>query len=471
MRLLIRLQRVSGIWLLVIATAIVTAALPVVAWSAGDTASAHWVPSPVQTIYRQGVPQVDGRGRVLLRYVPGRSFLPIAIYQVPLPGVTYGYKYSWSVLKNAGFNTVWAWYGHPRRTLTAAAKAGLHVILITAQTPALLREIRSNPHVLANVWRDEPPTIPSSSVNIEGLFRQFVHYKHAVSRIDPHLLVFVNDTDWITPPSRYWWVKWDQANDIACADDYEPNNRVRMASLAADPCGIPQVVSLEVRLAQQRKPVWMTVGAYQQLGPPPPHGGFAGRFPSPTRLRAEVYAAIISGATGISYFCWDNYIARSATCVGISPDPRVAYVPDPQKPGYPKPHPATPMELVQSRALWYATTQINHELIRLTPEILSPTIGAQVDYKVAVKGQLGAATSLRCLLKPDPHGGYVLLTVNLGDTVLTARYTFSQPLREVAPMFENRQPRTFQSPVTTFKVRYYPIETRIFHLWPCSGDR
>ena len=45
---------------------------------------------------------------------------------------------------------------------------------------------------------------------------------------------------------------------------------------------------------------------------------------------------------------------------------------------------------------------------------------------------------IHCLLKPHADGGYVLLTVNLEDTVETARFTFSTQLAALEKLFENQ---------------------------------
>ena len=61
------------------------------------------------------------------------------------------------------------------------------------------------------------------------------------------------------------------------------------------------------------------------------------------QLRAQVYAGLIHGATGIIYFCWDTYVCRDGHVIGMSPDPQVQYL-EPG-PGKPKPSPARPMDL------------------------------------------------------------------------------------------------------------------------------
>ena len=421
----------------------------------------------VQTVYRRGVPQLTKHGHVLFRYDPQRSFFPIGAWGVPSPGKVYDYTYHWSVLKKAGFNTVWPWMGNAvGPSLKAAQRLGLHVVLMGPLAPSVLRQAGENPLLLGNVWRDEPiGQLGAPHFSMEKLYRQFLGYKKMAHNIAPNVLVFINDAPWIMPPATSWWVRWNDTGDISCDDNYPIVPGAR--SIGADPNGIPQAVSLAVASDKERKPVWLIVGAFEQAhryGQPFPFS-----FPTPTQLRAEVYAGIISGATGISYFIWDSYVARDGVLIGMSPDPRVAYSPNPQRPGTPKPTPATPMQLVQSRALWQATTVINRELAKLTPVILSPTVGSQVAYKVAIHGKSVTADPIRCLLKPDPRGGYVLLTVNLDDAVLGVRYTFPEPLREVATMFNHQPPLKFNPPAKTFSAHYEPFETHVFRVLPAAA--
>ncbi len=99
------------------------------------------------------------------------------------------------------------------------------------------------------------------------------------------------------------------------------------------------------------------------------------------------------------------------------------------------------MQLAQSKALWIAAAQINGEIRQLKPSLLSPTVGEAIPYAVTeIKGIHVTDTPIRCLLKPHPDGGYILLTVNLDDAVLFTTFEFSGGLELVVPLFENRDP-------------------------------
>lgn len=190
--------------------------------------------------------------------------------------------------------------------------------------------------------------------------------------------------------------------------------------------------------------------------------------PSEGHFRREAaglqVAAMIHGATGVIYFCWDTYVCRDGDVIGLSPDPQVAYL-EPG-PGKPKASPAKPMQLAESKALWMAATQINREIRELTPSLLSPTVGEDVKYSVKVEGNAISDAPLRCLLKPHPQGGYVLLTANLDDAVLNATYEFPVGMKSVESLFENREPYKLEQGQKSFSDRYEPFEVHVYRVVP-----
>ena len=416
----------------------------------------------VQVVYRQGVPHTDKRGRPLMQYDPARSFFQIGIWGNPI-GKIYGIDYDLRVLREAGFNTMWPW---PMRSLEdqlrAGSEAGLQVVYMGRLKEADAAKLKDHPNWLGNVWHDEP-TGSFWGKDMEGKFREFLDYKARMKAAAPDVPVFINDVPWITAPATSWWVKWNTAGDVACHDNYPLLDRKRRARTLGDEeskSGIPATVSLAAAVNQERKPVWFIVGAFECRG----RGAFPFRMPTPMQLRAQVYAALIHGATGIVYFTWDTYVCRDGDVIGISPDPRAAYL-DPG-PNRPKPSPAKPMQLAQSRALWIAATQINKEIQELTASLLSPTVGENVKYSVKVEGQSVSDVPIRCLLKPHPEGGYVLLTVNLDDAVLNAEYTFPAGLKSVEVLFENRQPFDVKAGQKTFSDVYEPFDVHVYHVLP-----
>jgi hypothetical protein len=416
----------------------------------------------IQVIYRHGVPNTDKQGHRLYKYEAGKSFFPIGMWGAPLPGDVYGSHYDWDTLKKAGFNTVWPWNTPVKPAIEAAKKAGLQLILMTERTEAELKEMKDNPWILGNVWADEPIGALGSR-DMDKYFADYLKYRGLAQQFAPGLNVFTNGAPWITAPATSWWIKWNTTGDVSCHDNYPVKfSDTITRSVGSDPNGIPQSVSLAVGSNSERKPVWLIVGAFDQPGA---HQAFPFRFPSAMQLRAEVYSGIIHGATGIHYFIEDSYVSRDGGVIGMSPDPKVYRTPFPIVPGGPKrPTPATPMQLAQSRALWEATAAINSELKQLTPIILAATVGQKVDYKVDITGRSITESPIRCLLKPDPDGGYVLLSVNLDDAVLETTYTFPRDISQVEGMFENQPPQVFKKPQKSFAIHYEPYEVHVLRI-------
>jgi hypothetical protein len=182
------------------------------------------------------------------------------------------------------------------------------------------------------------------------------------------------------------------------------------------------------------------------------------------QLRACVYAGLIHGATGICYFTWDTYVCRDGNVIGMSPEPKVAYVPNPRQEGYTHPTPATPAQLIAAKSLWMMAAQVNREIRQLVPSILSPTVdSARCEYSVGVR--LGRTEyPIHCLLKPHPEGGYVLLTVNLDDGVQTARFAFSAKLASLEKLFENQPAPAMSAGAKAFEDRFEPFEVHVYRL-------
>ncbi len=416
----------------------------------------------VQIVYREGVPHTDSRGRLLTQYDPERSFFQIAIWGNPY-GTAYGYDYDLKVLTDSGFNTMWPW---PSRSLEdqleTGLKSGLQVVTMQKHDLGAVAAFKDHPAWLGNCWHDEP-TGGFWGKDMEGKFAEFLAYKAKMNELVPGVPVFINDVPWVTPPATSWWVKWNTSGDVACHDNYPLLDRKRRArTLGTDPpsTGISETVSLAVAANEERKPVWFIVGAFTSQE----RGAFPFRMATPVQLRAQVYAALIHGATGIIYFCWDTYVCRDGKVIGMSPDPRVAYLE--AGPGKPKASPAKPMQLAQSKALWMAATQINSEIRELTPSLLSPTAPASVRYGVTFKGEPVTSDPLRCILKPHPEGGFVLLTVNLDDAVLDATYRFEDGLAMAAPLFENREALQLSEDSLEFSDVYEPFDVHVYRIMP-----
>ncbi len=411
----------------------------------------------VQTIYTAGVPHTDKSGRPLMQFTPDQSFLQLGIWGNPI-GETWGTDYDLKVLTEAGFNTMWPWAGRaPDDVLEHARAAGLQVILMHAIPDDALAKIKDHPNLLGNVWADEP-TGNFWGKDMEGPYQAFLQYKANANRLAPNMRVFINDVPWIDPPATEWWTKWNTAGDVSCHDNYPIKHSARTRSISA----IADTVGLAVAVNKQQSPVWLIVGAFEQPG----GGSFTFRFPTPMQLRACVYAGLIHGATGICYFTWDTYVCRDGNVIGMSPEPKVAYVPNPRQEGFTHPTPATPAQLIAANALWQMATQVNREVEELAPSILSPTVAtSSCDYSVGV-GLSRTENPIHCLLKPHPDGGYVLLTVNLEDTVETVRFTFSTKLAALEKRFDNQPAPALLDNGLAFEDRFEPFEVHVYRLKP-----
>jgi len=408
----------------------------------------------VQTVYRTAVSHTDKNGRLLTQYDRERSFFQVGIWGNPI-GEIWGTDYDLEVLVDAGINTIWPWSRDLDKTLARAAEHDLQLVQMGEIDRAALDEFGKHPHLLANVWHDEP-TGSFWGKDMQGKFDAFLAYRERVHAVAPELPVFVNDVPWITPPATEWWIRWNTAGDVSCHDNYPIKHGGRVDSVGA----IGPPVALAVEANSQTKPVWLIVGAFEQPG----QGAFPFRFPTPAQLRACVYAGLIHGATGIVYFTWDTYVSRDGNVIGMSPDPKVAYVPNPREPGYTHPSPARPVQLVQSKSLWATAAVINEELRKLAPSLLSPTMGAdELSYQV-FPDVSHSECPVRCLLKPHPEGGYVLLTCNVDATVLDCRFRFSKPIASVERMFENEPAWGVEPGSRSWQIVYEPFEVHVFRI-------
>ena len=408
-----------------------------------------------QSRYLGGVPHTDARGRRRLSYDPEQSFFQIGIWGNPI-GEIWGTDYDPAILTAAGFNTMWPW---PSKKLPDALQVGarqrLQVVQMGPIDLEVLARVKDHPNLLGNVWHDEP-TGSFWGKDMEGKFAEFLTYKADANAIAPDMPVFINDVPWITPPATDWWLKWNTAGDVSCHDNYPIAHAAQTKTIGA----IADTVSLATEANDESKPVWLIVGAFEQPG----IGGITFRFPTAMQLRACVYAGLIHGATGIIYFAWDTYVCRDGNVIGMAPDPRVAYVPNPREEGYTHPTPATGMQLVAARALWDAATRINGELGELRPALLAPTVPAsELAYTVATTVGRSPAP-VHCLLKPAPDGGFTLLTVNLEDTLIEARFLFDRPVAEVTPLYEGKQAIPMLEGKTGFEAVYEPFEVHVYHI-------
>jgi hypothetical protein len=180
-------------------------------------------------------------------------------------------------------------------------------------------------------------------------------------------------------------------------------------------------------------------------------------------LRCEVYSAIVSGATGIAYFIMDSKGSRDGGVIGMTPRPKAKYPPEQR-------FVPTPAQMVQGKALWEMATQINSELIELTPALLSPTLGDDAPYKVQVQAKEPVTpTPLHCMLKRDDRGWLVLIAVNVDDAVLSATFTVPISINGIEILQENRLGPDIAADRRTFTERFEPFDVHVYRIEPAAA--
>jgi len=403
----------------------------------------------VQTEYGSYVPHTTKRGVPLTAYSAADSFFPIIMYGAPLSSAGAN---DWAQLKTANFNTVAPWLlSYPATFLTQGAAANLQVIVMGAWSNSILNGIKDHANLLGNIWKEDPIKLLDTGT-IETQYANFLAYKSTANGIAPAMRVFTADWFNFSNSALTWWQHWNTAGDVSCHKNYPVT--AGALTLAPEPRGLPQTTMLAVNANMEAKPIWLVVGAFESTKSPTEKEAF--RFPTEQQLRTQVYAGIVSGATGIAYFTWDNSSARGMNVIGIAPSPPASYIQ-----GQPV---ARPEQLLQSAQLWKAVAQINAELAQLSGAILSPT--SSLDYTLVITGDGVTHTPLRCMLKPNLSASnrYYLITVNVDKAVLKVVYSFPQALETVQPLFENRTAIAPEAGNLAFTDYYEPYDTHVYEI-------
>jgi hypothetical protein len=352
-----------------------------------------------QTVYQAGVPHTDRNGRV--RTVrDSASFFPICLY--------HAVAGSFRAIKDAGFNCVHTWEGHAIDDVIGELRAADLQLFKHWPTDDEVRKYRADPHVLGWYLTEEPAeSWRWGRAQAEEEYRKFVTRRAQIRAMDSVHPVFPLDSPSILPPAREWWVRWNVAGDVSAHDNYPLWNDTDHLD---GPTGIPATVSLAARLNRERKPVWLTVQAFELDG-----GDRRLVMPTAPELRAMIFAGLIHGATGVTLFALDSWVTRRGKVIGVAPG-----TPADAGAGIG----ATADQVRKSRELWASLPTLNRELARLAPAILSPTSAER--YAVRFSGRSATADPVRAILKEE-GGVYTLLAVNLERAELGVRFEFSRP--------------------------------------------
>lgn len=381
-------------------------------------------PGARQTVYLSGVPHTDRNGLMRNSYQPD-SFFMKAMYHALTTNVHYGVGYSYAALKNAGFNTVIPFWGDPLTTVLSEASANdMQVIsnmrVDPGQPPApqisaaqtIAATYVNHPNVLGWYMEEEPTGAPDEAVR----WQNYLDLKAAVLQVDPDHIPLVLDANWLEqagdPSIAAMWNKWNSSSSVSCHDNY-PFVDANVTTMDSN-LGIPRSITRAVTINSAQKPVWLTVQAFEQPNWTLP---FHWIMPTPTQLRAQIFAGLVHGATGIVYFALDSHVTRAGNVIGAAPNPALDY-------GVYMT--ANASQVLSSQILWQSIPGINAELERLEKIILTTT--APDSYTVEVSGPKVSSDPIRTLLKRR-DGVYTLLAVNLDKATLLTRVTLPfQPM-------------------------------------------
>ena len=380
----------------------------------------------VQNFYNDGVPHTDRRGRLLKKYDPARSFLPLAIYHA-LAGDHHGKRYDLAVLSAAGFNAAHLWERQkPEDFAARAGAAGLQVIVHWPKADSV-KALSDDPALLA-WYLDEEPSFLYPAGETAQRFAKFRRDREAIRRFDPATPILVLDGP-PTKTNRVRWDRWNRAGNITSHFNY-PVTVERLRDYGPVE-RVAETTAIARRLVGQGRPVWMTLQAFGG-----PARGW--RHPSPETLRAMAYAAITHGATGLIYFAYDSFVTRDDGILGISPAPERDYrvTADYNADGK-APLVVSDGDLRWSRSLFHTVAALNAEMRQLREAILSPT--SAIDYSVQPVGAFTRSGTLRSLLKKS-ESGYILITVNVGPDPAMVKFQFPHKIAAVTPLFGAAEP-------------------------------
>lgn len=408
-----------------------------------DPPSFRPLPLAPQKIYVAGVPHTDRHGRRRNAYDVQRSFLPLVLYDAQIdcslnePGSALQPS-AWlggnclprgvnaSVYTEAGFNSVLPYDLNPMHNFMDAGfgRHGLQII-VENQGGDIAEVQRYHNHSSLLGWylREEP----TGNGKRQPDFANYLAQKAAIKAIDAVHPVFVIDTPWQGADTE-WWSRWNSAGDVAAFDNYVFDYTLTsMAHMSGHGGGLPQNIALAASINNSTKPVWVTLQAFES-GP--------WTMPTPRQMRAQVYASLVMGATGIIYFAMDSQWTRAGGVVGMGPRGLLAqqYCQTPVNDSACSkywPYSASPFLLDMAASAWDATVRLNTELQALTPCLLSPTSSEDMLVSFAPLDdhpELHTETPIRAIRKQcaatsfAPAGTDILIAVNIDKGPLSAEF-------------------------------------------------
>jgi uncharacterized membrane protein len=389
-----------------------------------------------QTCYQYGVPHTDGMGNIRTAYGPG-SFFPNGVFWVSDHLTDSG---AITALRAAGFNTAITTRNANVASLLAQINDDSFKLIINqdllpgehfisqASTfdEALFQSLKNDPRVIA-WWLDDEPlhmavkSLTTPEPSYDAIAQVYGQHKSQTSQA-----FFI--TEAMTQGTGPWLDRFLNLGDIASTYLYPKTTWWTPAwGNTAD------AVKSMVTAVNGSKPAWFVPQAWMGTG------GWL--YPTPAEERAQVYTAIIHGATGLLHFAWDSCTLRAwdgNPYAGIRPNGFGA-IPD-----CPNGTVIDLSDVTRSTKLWSAldasSNGINKELETLKPVILSPT--SSQTYFVYVDAGATSPAPVRAMLKYY-DGYYYLLTVNIDNAPVGAKFVLPFAVKSVEVMFEGRGPQSF----------------------------
>jgi hypothetical protein len=292
-------------------------------------------------------------------------------------------------------------------------------------------------------------TTPScDSAYLDGVLAQLREVYDRHKRQTDQVLFTVEGRPTNVPAMCGSFPQWDESVRIGDAGNHDHYLK-RGAAPVTSVEPIAASMARQTRALGEQEPSWFTEQAYS-LGT---YG-----FPTPDQMRAATYAAIVHGGTGVWYFMFDSWVARSVNVVGVRPSIPESY---PERVIFAGLR-ATSDIRQQGEALWRGITDVNTELAGLEPIILAPT--STRDYQVYVDAQPNAWSPIRTMLK-EVDGDVYLIAVNMDDVALNLRVDVGEALLGATDVLEVRDLRAGD-----LIDHFEPFGVHVYQLHFGSGD-
>ena len=413
----------------------------------------------IQTYYQSGVPHTDSAGNIKTSYDSTSFFLNgmFGITDKPEDSQVI------STLKNAGFNSAITDRGASTSAILNEITDDSFKLIVNQMLlqgsdnnydPStfdenLFQSLKDNLKVLGWYFADEPLTraagyLNDPRVNYNAVSQVYNDHKDQTSQA----MFF---TESMLYQSNDWWSKFLNIGDASSVYDYTKN--VWRYKSTWKPTA--DSVKAMVEVTSGSKPAWFVSQAYT---------GWPGMlYPTPQEERAQIYTAVIHGATGILHFNWDSCWFRTldVNYAGIRPDLATTF------PNCPGSSSITEDQKNQGIALWNSLDAskngINKELETLKPIILSPTSDKQ--YFVYVDKTPISDSPIRTMLKYY-NGDYYLLAVNMDGAEVKGEFVLPFAVKDVQIMFEGKTPSFYAGYdiVDTFA----PYDVNVYKITPAS---